>query len=108
MPPVVGQKYYRCALDISIDIVEPVIETFVYLGYAELDHSSPTCDEPYHFYQFGYYGQENVSLVVPSLRTVERDYLAFDQLMDAIPGMIAEMRSLKRTLTEPSTGEVEK
>jgi len=94
MPPVAGQKYYRCGLDISTDIAEPVIETLVYQGYFELDHNSASCDEPYHFYQFAHYGQEQITLNVPSLRTVERDYLSFAQLMHSLPIMVNEMREL--------------
>ncbi len=94
MLPVSGQKYYRCGLDISTDIAEPVIETLVYRGYFELDHNSTSCDVPYHFYQFSHYGREENTLNVPSLRTFERDYLSFDQLMHALQDMASEMREL--------------
>ena len=81
MPPVIGQKYYRCGLDISTDVAEPVVETLVYQGFVELPHSSANCDTPYHFYQFAYYGQEHAKLNVPAIRTIERDFLSFDQLI---------------------------
>lgn len=94
MPLVIGQKYYRCGLDISTSIAEPVVETLVYRGYVERDHTSSSCDVPYHFYQFVHYGQEHITQNVPALRTIERDFLSFDQFMIALSDLVTHMREL--------------
>ena len=110
---VVGNKYYTCAIDVYKTVPEPVIETFVYLGYFELDHNSTSCDKPYHFYRFAYYGQDDTGVNVPSLRTVQRGYLSFPELLTAISDMVVEIQelmqkeNLKRTVTEPNTEELQ-
>ena len=85
MNPELGKKYYTCGLDIFTIVVEPVVATFVYEGYFELDHNSPNCDIPHHFYRFAFYGQEHLKVNVPSLQMIKKNYLTFPQLMEALP-----------------------
>lgn len=94
----IGKKYYRCGLDVSSNTAEPVVETLVYQGYFEFDYTASSCDRPYHFYSFAHYGQEELTLNVPQIKTIERDYLSFPQLLEALTAMVEELRELNQQL----------
>lgn len=80
----VGGTYYRFWTHES----QPIFNTWVFEGHVEHEHSSSTCDVPYHYYVFrlheGGECESGYRFKIPSLRGVDLTFLTWPEVYAAV------------------------